>query len=170
METAYLTALGAISMSIGLYLGSRPRIENNSGSQDEVDAAPVDVQEIPDGDLSAVKAGLFEPCKLVLVVRKDMKLCGADIATECGSATLACYRALSKANPSLLSSWERIGQAKIALQGKNERQLIELEAAAKSLNLCARAIKNSEGDRTVLAIGPGPVPIINEVTGKLRLM
>lgn len=33
-------------------------------------------------------------------------------------------------------------QAKIALKGKSEDQLIELEAIAKSLNLCARAIHN----------------------------
>lgn len=71
-------------------------------------------------------------------------------------------------------------QAKIALKGKSEEQLLELEAIAKSLNLCARAVhdpcvpflhsrwkpllihiflseltKGSEGTRTVLAIGPG---------------
>ncbi|KAF8922301.1 peptidyl-tRNA hydrolase PTH2-domain-containing protein [Mucidula mucida] len=167
-------------MSIGFYLGSLPRTQNES---EEVDAAPVDIQDIPDGDLSAIKAGSFEPCKLVLVVRKDIKLGGADVATE-SSATLACYRALSKANPSVslvsisLSTLTltRIRQAKIALQGKHERQLIELEEAAKRLNLCARAVKNSilcggnGGERTVLAIGPAPVSIINQVTGKLRLL
>ncbi|KAF8832575.1 hypothetical protein HHX47_DHR1002048 [Lentinula edodes] len=31
-------------------------------------------------------------------------------------------------------------QAKIALKGTSEEQLLELEAIAKSLNLCARSI------------------------------
>lgn len=31
-------------------------------------------------------------------------------------------------------------QAKIALKGKSEEQLMELEAIAKSLNLCARSV------------------------------
>ena len=54
-------------------------------------------------------------------------------------------------------------QAKIALKGTSEDQLMELEAIAKSLNLCARAIHDAgrtqvaAGSRTVLGIGPGAV-------------
>lgn len=33
-------------------------------------------------------------------------------------------------------------QAKIALKAKSEEQLLELEAIAKSLNLCARSIED----------------------------
>lgn len=87
-------------------------------------------------------------------------------------------------------------QAKIALKAGSEDELLELEAIAKSLNLCARSIHDAgrtqiaAGSRTVLGIGPGscgcvgdfevaltvlflcaaPVKIINEVTGKLRLL
>ncbi len=69
-------------------------------------------------------------------------------------------------------------QAKIALKAASEEQLDELEAIAKSLNLCARAIHDAyvtrgrisyqetdmlysgrtqiaAGSKTVLAIGPG---------------
>ncbi|KAF9451795.1 peptidyl-tRNA hydrolase [Macrolepiota fuliginosa MF-IS2] len=98
------------------------------------------------------------------------------IAAQCGHATLACYKALMKKNPKLVAHWERIGQAKIALKGTSEDQLIELEAIAKSLNLCARSIHDAghtqveAGTRTVLAIGPAPVNLINEVTGNLRLL
>lgn len=84
-------------------------------------------------------------------------------------------------------------QAKIALKASSEDELLELEAIAKSLNLCARSIQDAgrtqiaAGSRTVLGIGPGksskedfavrcltlltaPVEIINKVTGKLRLL
>lgn len=84
-------------------------------------------------------------------------------------------------------------QAKIALKGTSEEELLELLAIAKSLNLCARVIQDAlvfspvsgqytidhylsghtqvdEGTRTVLGIGPAPVSLINQVTGHLRLL
>ncbi|KIJ07926.1 hypothetical protein PAXINDRAFT_164529 [Paxillus involutus ATCC 200175] len=91
-------------------------------------------------------------------------------------ATLACYKALMKTNPQLVQHWERTGQAKIALRGSSEDELLELEAIAKSLNLCARSILDAgrtqiaAGSRTVLGIGPAPVDLINQVTGHLKLL
>ncbi|KAH8120540.1 peptidyl-tRNA hydrolase PTH2-domain-containing protein [Phellopilus nigrolimitatus] len=134
------------------------------------------VEDVADGDFSAVQAKHWEPCKLVLVVRTDLKLSPGDISTQCANATLACYKALVSKNPQLVRHWEVTGQAKIALKGTSDDQLLELEAIAKSLNLCARAVhdesltKNAEGSQTVLGIGPAPVEFINQVTGKLRLL
>lgn len=36
-----------------------------------------------------------------------------------------------------------LSQAKIVLKGKSEEELLELEAIAKSLNLCARSIQDA---------------------------
>jgi len=133
-------------------------------------------EDISDGDLGSISAGFLEPCKLVLVVRTDLKMTSGKIAAQCGHATLACYKTLVKANPKLVQHWETTGQAKIALKANSDDQLLELEAIAKSLNLCARSIQDQgrtqveEGTRTVLGIGPAPVGLINEVTGKLRLL
>ncbi|KAJ7706414.1 peptidyl-tRNA hydrolase [Mycena rosella] len=91
-------------------------------------------------------------------------------------ATLACYKTLAKRNPQLVKHWERTGQAKIALKATSEKQLAELETVAKRLHLCARSVQDrgltqvEPGTRTVLAIGPGPVELVNRVTGKLRLL
>jgi len=98
------------------------------------------------------------------------------IAAQCGHATLACYKLLQKENPALLRHWERTGQAKIALKGDSEEDLLILEAQAQSLNICARSIQDAgrtqiaAGSRTVLGIGPAPVKLINQVTGHLKLL
>jgi len=68
-----------------------------------------DEDSIADGDLSTVSAGLLQPCKLVLVVRTDLKMTTGKIAAQCGHATLACYKALVKKNPKLLRHWELTG-------------------------------------------------------------
>ncbi|KAJ3815016.1 peptidyl-tRNA hydrolase PTH2-domain-containing protein [Lentinula aff. lateritia] len=150
--------------------------EQDTDEDEDEDEDEDDDEGIADGDLAAITPGFAEPCKMVLIVRTDLKMTVGKISAQCGHATLACYKALTKKNPKLVRHWERTGQAKIALKGTSEEQLLELEAIAKSLNLCARSIIDAgrtqvePGTRTVLAIGPAPVPLINEVTGSLRLL
>ncbi|KZV77611.1 PTH2-domain-containing protein [Peniophora sp. CONT] len=195
--------VGLASASAGYFFGSRATAlrlpEPSQSSQNDSDLspaapplasvpAPVPVpapapvesddsdDEAADGDLSAVSAGFMAPCKLVLVVRTDLGMSSGKIAAQCSHATLACYKALVNKNPKLVKHWERTGQAKIALKCNSEDQLLELEAIAKSLNLCARSIQDAgrtevaAGSTTVLGIGPAPVELINQVTGKLRLL
>ncbi|KZT74840.1 PTH2-domain-containing protein [Daedalea quercina L-15889] len=181
---ARAVALIAASLGIGYALGVNTATKSSATSlpaDKPLPPAPAeensdDEGDVADGDLSAVKPSFLEPCKLVLVVRTDLGMTTGKIAAQCGHATLACYKALLKTNPGLLRHWERTGQAKIALKAKSEEDLLELEAAAKSLNLCARAIHDAgrtqiaAGSRTVLGIGPAPVELVNRVTGKLRLL
>ncbi|KAH9176962.1 peptidyl-tRNA hydrolase II domain-containing protein [Lactarius sanguifluus] len=133
-----------------------PKERDGHDSSDDEDSAA-------DGDLSTVSPGFLQPCKLVLVVRTDLKMSPGKIAAQCGHATLA------------LRHWEVTG-AKIALKASSEEEILELEAIAKSLNLCARSIQDAgrtqveAGSRTVLGIGPAPVELINQVTGHLRLL
>jgi len=145
-----------------------PKTEDREEDSDE--------DSVADGDLSAVSAGFMKPCKLVLVVRTDLNMTPGKIAAQCGHATLACYKTLVKKNPKLVRHWEVTGQAKIALKVSSEEEILELEALAKSLNLCARPIQDAgrtqveAGSRTVLGIGPAPVELVNQVTGHLRLL
>ncbi|KAJ8120319.1 hypothetical protein ONZ43_g2942 [Nemania bipapillata] len=75
-----------------------------------------------------------EECKLVLVVRTDLGMTKGKIAAQCSHATLACYKTLSRSasrNPTsaearLLQRWERLGQAKIAVQVKSQDELLTL--------------------------------------------
>ncbi|KAF7310721.1 hypothetical protein HMN09_00615100 [Mycena chlorophos] len=139
--------------------GSSSRPSNDALKHDD-DAEP------DDGDFAAITAGLLEPCKLVLIVRHDLKMSPETIFDLCGTATLACYRALSNKNPQLVRHWERTGQAKIALKASSEKQMLELQAAAKARNLCARVV-GVDGEKNVLAVGPAPVEVVNKLTQTL---
>lgn len=147
-----------------------PSVKEPNSENEESDDEGVDE------NLGEVKAGLMEECKLVLVVRTDLGMTKGKIAAQCGHATLACYKALSATNPTLLRQWERFGQPKIALKCDSEEELLLLQATAQSLSLCARSIQDAgrtqiaAGSRTVLGVGPGPASLVNQVTGKLKLL
>ncbi|KAJ2920411.1 hypothetical protein MD484_g67, partial [Candolleomyces efflorescens] len=158
-DVALITALSLASLGAGYFLGARvtestaPTLPDSGSPSDsaqtKADPKPEDeddddFEDIADGDLSAISAGFSEPCKLVLVVRTDLGMSSGKIAAHpnnrCGHATLACYKALAQKNTKLIQHWERTGQAKIALKAASEDEILELEAIAKSLNLCARSI------------------------------
>jgi len=119
-----------------------------------------------------------EECKLVLVVRTDLGMGKGKIAAQCSHATLACYTYfLSHAPKSpILRRWQSLGQAKVAVQCKNEEELLTLQAQALSLGLCARIIHDAgrtqiaSGTATVLGVGPGPKSVVDMVTGGLKLL
>ena len=121
-----------------------------------------------------------EELKLVLCVRTDLGMGKGKIAAQASHATLANYtHLLHNQHPSpspLLQRWARHGQAKIAVQVQGEEQLLELQARAMSLGLCARVIRDAgrtqirAGEATVLGVGPGPRGVVDVVTGGLKLL
>ncbi|PWN21717.1 PTH2-domain-containing protein [Microstroma glucosiphilum] len=127
--------------------------------------------------MNALKRGLGklsggEECKMVLCVRMDLKMDKGKMAAQCCHATLACYQSLLTTNPRLLKQWQRLGQAKVALKCPTEEEMDKLAAHARSLGLTAKSIRDAgrtqvaAGSRTVLGIGPGPVKIVDQVTGE----
>ncbi|KAM0447676.1 hypothetical protein ACHAPV_008512 [Trichoderma viride] len=122
-----------------------------------------------------------EECKLVLVVRTDLGMTKGKIAAQCSHATLACYKALARADPSsperkLLARWERFGQAKIAVQVKSQAEMLELRGKARAMGLTAEVIQDAgrtqieAGSMTVLGVGPAPKSLVDKVTGGLKLL
>ncbi|KKY37244.1 putative peptidyl-trna hydrolase pth2 [Diaporthe ampelina] len=126
-----------------------------------------------------------EECKLILVVRTDLGMTKGKIAAQCGHATLACFKSISKAaraagptSPAarLLQRWERHGQAKVALQTKSADEMHELMAKARSLGITAEVIADAgrtqidPGSLTVLGVGPAPKSAVDQVTGHLKLL
>ncbi|EHK18350.1 uncharacterized protein TRIVIDRAFT_47283 [Trichoderma virens Gv29-8] len=122
-----------------------------------------------------------EECKLVLVVRTDLGMTKGKIAAQCSHATLACYKALARADPAsperkVLARWERFGQAKIAVQIKSQADMLELRGKARAMGLTAEVIQDAgrtqieAGSMTVLGVGPGPKSLVDKVTGHLKLL
>ncbi|KAH7259669.1 peptidyl-tRNA hydrolase PTH2-domain-containing protein [Fusarium redolens] len=122
-----------------------------------------------------------EECKLVLVVRTDLGMTKGKIAAQCSHATLACYKTLSRApanspQSQILKRWERLGQAKIAVQVKSQDEMLELRRKARSLGITAEVIQDAgrtqieAGSMTVLGVGPAPRSLVDQVTGGLKLL
>lgn len=125
--------------------------------------------------MQALKAALFEECKLVLLVRTDLKMDKGKMAAQCSHATLACYKSLVASDPKLIKRWETFGQTKVALKCPSETEMNMLERKAKSVGLCAKSIRDAghtqvaAGSKTVLGIGPGPAKLVDSVTGECNL-
>ncbi|KAF5312640.1 hypothetical protein D9619_003348 [Psilocybe cf. subviscida] len=152
-----------------------------------------DASSDADGDIAALRVEDDDNCKMVLVVRTDLGMTSGKIAAQCSHAALACYKTLQAKNPAvriilstadsldiifhpqMLRRWERDGQTKVALKCDNEEEMLVMQAQAQSLNLCARSIQDAgrtqiaAGSRTVLGI-TGPARLVNQITGKLRLL
>ncbi|KAL2203628.1 peptidyl-tRNA hydrolase [Sarocladium strictum] len=123
-----------------------------------------------------------EECKLVLVVRTDLGMTKGKIAAQCGHATLACYKAITKAASSspqaaaVLRRWENLGQAKIAVQSKSQEEILELRKQARALGVTAEVIQDAgrtqieAGSMTVLGVGPAPKSVVDKITGGLKLL
>ncbi|KAI8060378.1 peptidyl-tRNA hydrolase PTH2-domain-containing protein [Gilbertella persicaria] len=168
------TAIALCAFVTGYFLGHRtlqktsvPKEKQTmEDSDDELDA-------LPDTQIDADK---YDNFKMTLIVRSDLGMTKGKIAAQCGHATLACYKAAKKSNPKLLKAWEYSGQAKVALKCDSEDKLYEFQAIALSLGLPAQVIQDAgrtqtaPGTRTVLGVGPGPAELIDQVTGKLKLL
>jgi len=116
-------------------------------------------------------------CSVFEYICSDRYVTTGKIAAQCSHATLACYKYFFSKSPDspILRRWEQGGQAKVALQVKNEEDMLLLQAQALSLGLCARVIQDAgrtqiaSGSRTVLGI-LGPKGVVDKVTGQLKLL
>ncbi|KAH6618944.1 peptidyl-tRNA hydrolase PTH2-domain-containing protein [Boeremia exigua] len=168
--------------SLGLFGGSPisapPRGKSGKAHESEAESSDDEDEDEDDDTAPAEFPGHSEECKMVLVVRTDLGMTKGKIGAQCGHATLACYKHFLRhaPNSTILSRWERMGQAKVALQVKGEEELEILQAQAVSLGLVAHIIHDAgrtqiaSGSATVLGIGPAPKGVIDQVTGHLKLL
>eukprot|EP00922_Rhytidocystis_sp_ex-Travisia-forbesii_P030635 GHVS01045229.1.p1 GENE.GHVS01045229.1~~GHVS01045229.1.p1 ORF type:complete len:169 (-),score=20.37 GHVS01045229.1:508-1014(-) len=118
----------------------------------------------------------FTECKMVLCVRTDLSMGKGKIAAQCGHAVIGAYRQAVKKEASILQMWSRHGEGKIVLKIPDEQEMFQLCQKAKQAGLnhylvCdAGRTQIPSGSVTVLAIGPGPIKQVDEITGHLKLL
>ncbi|GAB9465866.1 hypothetical protein Gpo141_00003256 [Globisporangium polare] len=118
----------------------------------------------------------WQPHKMVLCVRTDLKMGKGKIAAQCCHATLGAYKRAVKRAPKAVRAWEMLGQAKVCLKVDSEEELLSLAAKASAHGLInyvvidAGRTQIAPDSKTVLGIGPAPIEAINNVTGHLKLM
>jgi len=113
---------------------------------------------------------------MVLVVNMDLGMKTGKIAAQCAHAAVGVYSYLIKRKPHILEPWASQGQAKIALRAPNLDDIHALEKKARDIGLPTYIVQDAgrtqvePGSETVLAIGPGPVDVVDSVTGHLKLL
>ena len=119
--------------------------------------------------------GEFE-YKQVIVFRTDLKMGKGKLAAQAAHAAVSAAEEARKRHRTWWEAWLFEGQRKIAVKVKDEKELSELESAAKELGLPNSLIVDRgltqipEGTVTCLGIGPAPEGLVDKLTGKLPLL
>jgi len=114
--------------------------------------------------------------KQAIVVRSDLKMGKGKVAAQVAHASLASAEAAREKKSTWYDGWKEEGQAKIVLKVESEAELRELFRRARSAGLPAFLVQDKgltqvePGTVTCLGIGPGPDAIMDEITGKLKLL
>jgi PTH2 family peptidyl-tRNA hydrolase len=95
--------------------------------------------------------------------------------SQCSHAAVAAYQKALRRHPDILEQWEECGQAKVVLKVETEEELLKLASVAHNQGLLTSLITDAgrtqiaSGSKTVLGIGPGPVSLVDKVSGHLKL-
>lgn len=133
-----------------------------------------------DDDTSALirdNYGILDaPYKMVLCVNMSLKMEKGKIAAQCAHAALGAFKTASQHSVSAVRWWQRTGQAKIAVKINSDLHMEELSVLARKAGLVTYIVMDAgrtqiaAGSKTVLAIGPAPVKIIDKFTSSLKLL
>lgn len=112
-------------------------------------------------------------CKLVLVVRKDLRMGVGKIASQCSHASLLAYQ---KSSRLMLLKWALSGQKKVVVECLDEKTLLDLRAEAKNNRILTNIVHDAgftqvaPNTATVLAVGPAKEELVDRITGHLKLL
>ncbi|CAG7890726.1 hypothetical protein BRARA_A03849 [Brassica rapa] len=174
MDLMWLTALllGAVlgyyisTLRRRIFVPSSKSVAESSGNKKIKSKEPLEIEEL------TVSRKRF---KMVLVARNDLKMGKGKIAAQCSHATLGLYKKLLRRAPKALNRWENCAQPKVVVKIESEEEMLALRERAKSLKLPthitidAGKTQIAPDSRTVMAI-LGPVDVVDDVTGGLKLM
>ncbi|BFZ18833.1 hypothetical protein BsWGS_21871 [Bradybaena similaris] len=113
---------------------------------------------------------------MVLVVRNDLKMGKGKVAAQCAHAAVGAVEKLAYVNMAALRHWQSHGQPKVVLKVDSLESLFDLDKAARSKSITTCLISDAgrtqiaAGSKTVLALGPGPASVVDQITGHLKLL
>lgn len=179
----WIQFFGGIGLGLGLSLlvqrlttksEAEKQDPGKSDDEDEWEDEEDSSEEEDEGVITKFGQG---PTKMVLVVRTDLKMGKGKIAAQCCHAAVSAYKKAKVNNcKELISAWEYDGSRKIAVKVQSEEDLLTIYALGKSVGLISSIIQDAgrtqiePGSKTVVALGPGPEELIDQVTGHLSLL
>ena len=117
--------------------------------------------------------------KQTIVIRRDLRMGRGKAAAQAAHASCeAVFQVLDSGNTEWkrwLLEWRRTGQEKVVLRVDSEQELLEVHSKARQLGLPTSLIADAgrtqlpPGTLTAAAVGPAPEPLVDRVTGKLKL-
>jgi PTH2 family peptidyl-tRNA hydrolase len=191
---AAVCILGAGAGAMGallLFPPSRKTNLNSEGDDDEDDEDDEDYEDDEDDEddddddedddfnpflITDEYTSADSPFKLLLCVNTSLQMGKGKIGAQCGHATLGAYRIAKTYCPTAIRWWQRTGQAKIAVKIENDQVMLDLQSQAIQLGLVTYIVEDAgrtqiaAGSKTVLAIGPAPVDLIDTITKHLKLL
>ncbi len=126
------------------------------------------------GDYAPRMAG--NDFKQVIVVRSDLKMGRGKIAAQVAHASLNSAEKARKIAEKWYEGWLRQGQAKVVVKVASLDELLRLKSQALREGLPVAVVEDAgltqvpSGTVTCLGIGPGPTPLLDNVTGRLKLL
>lgn len=143
--------------------------------QEDVEKNVLFCNEATDIEPTVPKEIITENMRMMLIVRNDLKMGKGKVAAQCCHAALTAYKLGMKRDPETMKVWDSNGQQKVTVKCNSEEELLTLLAEARNLGLISAVIVDSgrtqvaPGSKTVVAVGPGPRSLVDQVTGQLKL-
>ncbi len=114
--------------------------------------------------------------KQVILVRVDLDMGKGKLAAQVAHASLGAALKAMKSRKEWFEKWMAEGQAKVVLRVGGEDELLEFKERAAVAGMPTELVVDrgltqlEPGTKTCLAIGPAPSIMIDELTGKLKLL
>jgi len=116
------------------------------------------------------------PQKMVVVIRADLRMSTGKIAAQAGHAILGAVDIAYARNGEAVRTWRASGEAIICLRVESEAEFDNLIISARTSGLRCFVVSDAgrtevaSGTRTCFALGPNSIPIIDMITGHLKLL